>query len=219
MSLGQAPEWLRRSWEEVSERVDRPAACIYCGHCRVWWNGWRVRTATVLVASVVVFLTGVRCPRVKCAGRECGRSWTLRSEGLMPRRHYQLSVVAPAMTRHLLDGVSQEEVADEHTCSRRTVSRWLRWLAEVAEPGALARRLMDASEAPVLPKVDELARATWQRMRGAARRAAENLCLFEALGAASGMRSPGLESVVERVVSNRDRVTTYRSPIIPELAR
>jgi hypothetical protein len=219
MSLGQAPEWFRRWWEEISERVDRPAACIYCGHDRVWWNGWRVRTATVLVASVVVFLTGVRCPRVKCAGKECGRSWTLRPEGLMPRRHYQLSVVVPAMTMHLLEGVSQEKVAGEHTCSRRTVSRWLSWLGEVAEPAVLARRLLEASEAPVLPKVDELARATWQRMRCMARRAAENLCLFEALAAAMGMAAPGLQSVVEWAVSNRDRVTTYRCPFIPELAR
>lgn len=219
MSLAQAPEWLRQRWEEIAGRVDRPTACIYCGHGWVWWNGFRVRTATVLVTSVVVFLTGIRCPRVKCASKECQRSWTLRPAGLMPRRHYQLSVVASAMTVHLLDGVSQEEVADEHTCSRRTVSRWLRWLAEVAEPATLARRLMEASDAPVLPKVNDLARATWQRMRGMARRAAENLCLFEALSAAMGVEAPGLQSVVERVISSRDRVSTYRCPIIPELAR
>jgi hypothetical protein len=205
MSLGQAPEWLRQRWEEVTERADRPTACVFCGHGRVWWNGFRVRTATVLVASVVVFLNGVRCRRVKCARKGCRRSWTVHPEGVMPRRHYQLSVVAPAMTRHLLEGISQERVAEEHTCSRRTVSRWLHWLGDVAEPGALARRLMEASEVPVLP--------------GAAWRAAENLCLFEALGAAMGMGSPGLQSVVERVISSRDRVSTYRCPIIPELAR
>lgn len=219
MSLAQAPGWLRRAWEEICERVDRPAACVHCGHEWVWWNGWRIRSATVLVASVVVFLTGVRCPRVKCASKECGRSWTLRPEGLMPGRHYQLSVVAPAMTMQLLGGVSQERVAEGHTCSRRTVSRWLHWLGEVAEPAALARRLVEASGAPVLPKVDELARAAWQRMQGIARRAAENLCLFEALAAAMGMGAPGLQSVVERVISNRDRVSTYRCPSIPELAR
>jgi len=219
MSLSEAPEWLRQAWAEVTERVDRPTACIYCGHRWVWWNGWRVRTATVLVASAVVFLTGVRCPRVKCANKGCRKSWTLRPEGLMPRRHYQLSVVARAMTMRLLEGISQEMVAEEHTCSRRAVSRWVEWLSEVAEPAALARRLMEACEAPVLPKVDELARAAWERMRDVGRRAAENLCLFEALAAAMGMGSPGLASVVEQAISNRDRVTTYGSPTIPELAR
>jgi hypothetical protein len=219
MSLAEAPEWFRAAWEEISERVERPAVCLFCGHRWVWWNGWRMRTATVLVARAVVFLTGVRCPRVKCASRACRRSWTLRPDGLMPQRHYQLPVVAAAMTMHLLEGVSQEGAAEEHTCSRRTVSRWVKWLSEVTEPAVLARRLTEASDALTLPRVDDLARETWQRMRGAARRAAENLCFFEVLATATGLGSPGLASVVERVMSNRAGVSTYGAPTIPELAR
>jgi len=219
MSLAEAPEWLRAAWAGISERAERPAVCVFCGHGWVWWNGWRERTATVLAARTVVFLTGVRCPRVKCASRACRRSWTLRPDGLVPQRHYQLSVVASAMTMHLLEGFPREGAAEEHTCSRRTVSRWVKWLSEVAEPAVLARRLTAASDALVLPKVEELARGAWQRLDEVARRAAENLCLFEALAAATGLGSPGLSSVVERVMSNRAGVSTYGAPTIPELAR
>jgi len=199
--------------------VELPVACVYCGHPVVWWNGKRWRSATVVVDGVVAFLAGIWCPRVKCANKACKRSWALRPEKLMPRRHYQLSVVAPAMSRHLFEGISQERVAESFTCSRRTVSRWLNWLAEVADPSALCRRLMDACDAVVLPKVEERVGVAWQRMCGSSRRAAENLSLFEVLGVALGMAPPGLQSVVEKEIANRDRITTYRAPLIPELAR
>ncbi len=219
MSLGQAPEWFRSKWTDFSKTVKRPEACVYCGHPVLWWNGTRERSATVLVDGVIAFLVGICCPRVKCGNKACQRSWTLRPEGLTPCRQYQLSMVAHGMSEHLFEGTSLESVAESLTCSRRTVSRWLRWMAEVAEPSALCRELMNVCDAVVLPKVEKLVGAAWSRMRALARRAVENLSLLEVLGAAQGMTPPGLACVVERAIANRDRVTTYRSPIIPDLAR
>jgi hypothetical protein len=89
----------------------------------------------------------------------------------------------------------------------------------VAEPSAVARLVLDASEAPVLPRIEVVIRRRWERVRGLVRGAAENLSLIEVLASARGMGPPGLSSVVESLLRGRDRVTTYASPAIPELSR
>lgn len=215
----EALERLRSAWVSFFLTVDLPAACVYCGGEVVWWNGRRRRGATVLVAGVVAYLSGIWCRRVKCGSKGCGGSWTLRPEGMMPRRQYQLSVVADGMSLYLLGGEStQEEIADRLGCSRWTVGKWVRWVSEVAEPSALARRVLEASGEPVLPRVDVAVRRGWERMLEVVRRAAENLGLMEALASAQGLVPPGLQSVVGLLVRGRDRVTTYTSPIIPEVS-
>ena len=101
--------------------------------------------------------------------------------------------------------------------------RWLRWLAACADPGALGRRLLGAVGAPVLPRLRALAprlRALHDAARRARlERAAVVLELLEALGLAWGLEPPGLRGVVEHVLAGRDRITPYRAPLIPELAR
>jgi hypothetical protein len=220
MSPAEAVAELRRKWETFAERVARPVDCVYCGHVVVWWNGYRRRTATVLVMGVVEYLTGIRCRRVRCGSEACGRSWTLRPEGMTPRRHFQLSVVSEAMAEYVLGGEStHEDLGSRYGCSRWTVGRWLGWVSGVAEPSAVAKLVLDISEEPFLPRVEVVIRRRWERVRSMVRRAAENLALIEILASACGLAPPGLSSVVEWLVRGRDRVTTYVSPAIPELSR
>jgi hypothetical protein len=136
----------------------------------------------------------------------------------MPRRQYQLSVVAAGVAELLCGELSQLEVAERYTTSVRTVRRWLRWVAGVAEPSVLAARLAEAAEGPVLPRVEPFVRRGWERIRSVVRRAGENLFLLEALGVVKGLEPPGLASVLEAVIGNRDRMTTYGRPLLPELA-
>lgn len=141
----------------------------------------------------------------------------------MPRRHYQLCVVAEAATQHLFAGDAQERVAAGRGCSRRTVGRWLRWIAECADPGALGAQLLAAVGSPVLPRLRALAPRLRALRDGARRalleRAAAVLELLEALALTLSLEPPGLRGVVEHVLAGRDRITTYRAPRIPELAR
>lgn len=218
-------EWLeelQRRWERFADTVARPGGCLWCGHPRVLWNGFRIRSASVWGAGRVVHLPRIRCRRVRC--QACRRSWTLRPRGLMPQRHYQLSVIAEAMASYLLEPESsQAGVARAMGCARRTVGRWLRWLAGVAEPRDLQRHLLAVSQEPVLPslggalvKIDAVRDAVRRQLL---ERAAEILSLIEALAQALGLEPPGLVSVVEAVLSNRARISSDRSPRIPEFAR
>lgn len=219
MSPAEAVAGLRRRWEAFAENVERPVACVHCRHGVVWWNGYRTRTATVLVMNVVEYLVGIRCRRVCCGSKACGRSWTLRPEGMTPRRHFQLSVVAEAMSEYVLGGESShEQLGGRYGCSRWTVSQWLQWVNGVANPSVVAKLVLDSSDEPVLPRVEVL-RRRWERVQSRVRRAAENLALLEALASARGLAPPGLSSVVESLLRGRDRVTTYVSPAIPELSR
>jgi len=215
-------EALVRRWREFAETVARPSSCVFCAHPRVLWNGWRTRSASVECAGEVVHVPRIRCRRVRC--RECRRSWTLRPPGLMPQRHYQLSVMALAVARYVSQpAMSQARVAARVGCARRTIRRWLRWLAGVAEPGDLLRHLYRICGEVVVPALSS-ARAKLEAIGDGARRrlcerAAENLGLFEALAMALGLEPPGLGSVVEAVLANRSGITSDRSPRIPEFAR
>ena len=69
----------------ATPRVERPTQCIHCADRRIWWNGTRKRSASVLIDGRVAHLRAVVCARVKCAG--CLVSWTLRPPGLLPHKH------------------------------------------------------------------------------------------------------------------------------------
>jgi hypothetical protein len=183
--------------------VKKPHHCPLCRCRRIYWNGSRERSASVLEGDNVSYLTDILCRRVKCAG--CKKSWTLRPPGLMPRRHYQLGVVARATRQFLFEPHSTlTSVARAHQCCRRTVGRWLRWIGDLASPSALIRRLSAISGESSTTGED-----------GRIERIFE---LLEALGRAYGFRFP-FGGLIEAVIADRDRVSTYRSPAIPELAR
>jgi hypothetical protein len=206
----------------------KPEHCIYCQGKAVSWRGFRLRTASALVddgeGSEVVYHHDIANRRVKCATAGCGRSWTLRPPGIFPRRHYQLCVVAAATSQYLHQGqASQEAVAAAYGCSRRSLGRWLTWESQIAKPSDLQRHILDVAEAPLLVKtqpVGNLARmAVAASHRQILAAAAMVLGLLEMLAAALGYEPPGLRSVLETVVGNRDRVTTLAAPAVPELAR
>jgi len=133
-------------------------------------------------------------------------------------------VVARAVSRYLFEGRStQTRVAAEHGCSRRTVGRWIRWVAAIAEPAMVMKKVLRAVDAPVVPRLRNVAQCARKARGGIGaavlERAAEVLGLLEDLGSALRLEPPGLRAVLERVVGNRARVATYARPLIPEFAR
>ncbi len=201
---------LKERWAAWARTIPRPRRCTACGGRRVWWNGWRRRGASIWVDGTVVHVPKVACRRVRCAA--CGARWTLRPPGLAPHKHYQLDVVAEAAASYLLDpGAALEPVAAAFRCARRTVARWIQWVASLAAPAALLQRLAEITPAPIVPR--RPAPPSSSRPRHAlADRAAEVLTLFEALGAALGAEPPGLRAVL----SGFGRVPTYAAPALPD---
>jgi len=145
MSLHNGSEKFKELWDRFFETVKKPCHCPFCHGRRIYWNGHRERSASVMEGDRVSYLTDILCRRVKCANPACRKSWTLRPPGLMPRRHYQLCVVASAMKQFLFEPRrTLTAVAAAHQCCRRTVGRWLRSMAGLASP-ALVR--------PVIPEL------------------------------------------------------------------
>lgn len=211
---------LRQQWTEFCETLPRPSHCERCGASHISWDGRRWRGTSTLHEDEVVHIPKFPCRRARCGG--CGCSWTIRPPGFTPRRHYQLDVVAHAVADYLFEAEATEEsVARDHDCSRRSVGRWLSYTAHVAEPAELQRRIVETADAPLRPEILEVAglsRPGRRERQAMLLLAATVLCLLEVLGAALGLPPPGLSSVLERILAGRDRVTTYAAPAIPELA-
>lgn len=224
MNLPLLAQKIKEEWNHFFETVEKPCFCLFCHGSRIHWNGKRSRTASLMIDEEVVYLPDIDCRRVKCANPNCLKSWTLRPPGLMPRRHYQLCVVANAASGYLFDDQeSLDTVAQSHQCTRRTAGRWITWLAHIARPSDLIHYLLEVSKETVLVPVRKIAISLKKGLSSSRKqileRAAEVLGLLEAIALILGMEPPGLRSVVEAVVNNRDRVTTYACPAIPELAR
>lgn len=220
MDLPEAVEALRQRWNRFADEVKKPELCGSCSAPRVRWDGYRVRTASVLHDGAVHHVTGVRCRRVDCGA--CGRSWTLRPPGLAPRRHHQRGVVASAASRYLFEpAATREQVAEAHGCSRRTLGRWLCWLAGLAALSDLQRHVLDAAGEVILPpfrEVADLARKAQVAGRAVLERAAQVLTLVEQLGSAWGVQPPALGPVLEWVAGPAD-ISTDARPSVPEFAR
>jgi len=206
---------VERTWNTYYATVAKPSRCISCERSRIGWNGSRKRSASLMAGGEVVYVAKVWCRRVKCS--PCRKSWTLRPEGLMPHKHYQLCVVANAASEYVFNPRStQTSVAIKHGCARRTVRRWIVWLAQLAEPAALLAKVVLAVGAPVVPR---LRNVTSRVGTAPLARAAEALALLEDLGSAWRLEPPGLRAVLERVVGDRTGIATYGRPSIPELAQ
>jgi len=118
----------------------RPDPCRVCG-APAWWNGARV-VAEVLhdLGQGVRRVIDVLRRRARCSDRRCAAgSWTIYPAEAYPHRSYQLDVVASAVAAVCISGGSRRTVAVHHDCSRRSVSRWVRWMAGLASPEDLAR--------------------------------------------------------------------------------
>jgi len=211
-----------QDWKRYYETVEKPAECIRCDAGRIGWNGNRTRSASVVVADKVEYVAEVRCRLVKCSG--CGKSWTLRPPGLCAHKHYQLCVIAKATSEFLFDPkTTRFQMARHIGCARRTIGRWLVWMAQIMDSALLMQKVLESVETPVVMPLRPVAQLLRKARSGIGRclleQAAEVLGGVEALASAWRLEPPGLRSVVERVIGNRTGVATYARPIIPELAR
>lgn len=217
MNLQEEAEKLKEQWNRIYDNLDKPCECIFCKCVRLYWNGRRERTASVLINDQVVYVTGIWCKRTKCS--QCKKSWTIRPKGLMARRHYQLCVVTNAADSFLFDAdATLSKVANIYRCARRTVGRWLNWIAGIAKPCQLIGRLRCISEQSVRSiecSVGKVAHTGTKPFK----RCATNLLALRALAKASGSFADGFQSIFEGIICNRDAVSTYHDPFIPELAR
>ncbi len=134
-------------------RPDRPRACPFCDGERVWFDGWRLVFAVVLVDGTPHrFADGLWIQRVCCA--ECGTSWPLRPPFLYPHRSLEPDVAEAAALAYLgEESASYVQVAADHGCSARSVWRWVGWIAGLVAVGELlseAERLTGAGQAAAL---------------------------------------------------------------------
>lgn len=152
----------------------RPAQCVFCDGARVWFNGWRRVLITLLVEGRSHRpAEWVPLRRVRCARRECRRSWTLRPPWLYPHRSLEPDVAEAAALTYLLDPrATYVSVATACGCAWITVWRWVGWLAALASPAMLlatATRLgtLGGAEPGLLPR--EVPAAARARSAGRAR--------------------------------------------------
>ena len=218
MDLEAAAGRLRQSWVEFFEKVKRPRACAFCEGDRIWRDGSRCRSASGLVDGQTVTVPAFPCRRVKCAA--CGKSWSLFGLWLLPGRHFDLAVVAQALSRYLFEEkASREAVAEAYQTSPRTLGRWLAHTAGIATAGFLQGLLLKVTDVPILARIepvkDLLRKARSQARRFMLEEAGKVLGLVEVLAAELEMATPGLASLLSRVVGGRRELTSYRSPIIP----
>lgn len=123
-----------------SKQRERPAPCRQCGR-EAWWNGVRrvkevVREALGALRHVVDVVRW----RARCSDRACpAGSWTVYAPGSYPHRRYALPVVVSAVSAVAFGGATLDEASTEHACDRRSVGRWVRWVANLLDPTELAR--------------------------------------------------------------------------------
>lgn len=120
--------------EGGGKRKDRPEPCRLCG-AAAWWNGSRVVSAVVCgVGAAVQYVSGQVRPRACCSDGCCpAPSWTVYPSDAYPHRTFQLDVVSSAVAQ-VAAGESRQQAAARHQCSRRSVSRWRGWCAELVTP-------------------------------------------------------------------------------------
>jgi hypothetical protein len=167
----------------------RPGQCVFCDGERVWFNGWRRVWPTVLIDGRPCRpADGVALRRVRCARRECRRSWTLRPPWLYPHRSLEPDVAEAAALAYLrASTTSYAAVGAAFGCAWITVWRWVGWLTTLAAPAALvsaAARLgaTGGAEPALLPRqVPAAARARSPERAGVVRLAAQVLVALAVL--------------------------------------
>lgn len=117
---------------KVRKHEERPPACRVC-EAPSWWNGTRrVKEVVLAAARAVRHVVDVVRRRVRCSDRACAaRSWTVYAPGSYPHRRYRLSVVSSAVGDVAIGEASYDTTAAVHGCDRRSVGRWVRWVANL----------------------------------------------------------------------------------------
>jgi len=181
-------EELRRRWNLALQHRGR---CVDCDSSRIWFNGVRRRTASLLEGERTVFVDDVPVRRLRC--RDCRRRFSRPAERVTSRGHQQPCVVSRAVAETSLDrDATRATVACQHGCHRRTLHRWIARVAALAEPAALACTLVSESAAPTLPMVPALRPSRSSQLAALAARAMTVLALLEALVSLRGLEPPAL---------------------------
>lgn len=210
---------LKTLFEKSYHDAERPTECISCDGRRIWWNGDRLRGATGTVDGRPVTVPSFCCRRVRCG--KCKKSWALLPPGLLPGRHFDLSVGAGALSDYLFEPKrSLEDAAATAAVSPRTLGRFRDWVASLVSPDLLDRLIAGVSRAPILSRILPVANPQRKAKRDPGRRtvldlAARVLCLTEALAAAVGLAAPGLSSLLSRIFGGRVRPAFHRGESIP----
>lgn len=212
-------ERLRDFFERSYHDAELPAECIFCDGDRIWWNGTRRRSATGTVDGRPVTVPCFRCRRVRCA--RCRKSWALLPPGLLPGRHFDLSVGAAALAEYLFEPKQNlESAAEKAGMSSRTLGRFRDFVAGLVGPDLLDRLIGLVTRAPILSRLLAVADPERKAKRDPRRRsildlAARVLCLTETLAAAAGLAAPGLSSLLSRIFAGRSRPDLGRGESIP----
>jgi len=209
-------------WQRYYETVSRPKQCLLCSGDRIYFNGSRCRSASVWADDRVVYVSDFVCRRVKC--KQCKNSWTLRPEGVIAHKHYQLCVLSRAVSDYLFEpGGTLSAVGQAYRCSRKTVKRWVCWSASIASENHLVSEIVSATDAPILPRLGQVAELCCKSrdaaMQKVMKTAAQVLSLMECLCSAWQLEPPGLKAVVQTVLGDKSGIGTYAQPFIPELVR
>jgi hypothetical protein len=165
----------------------RPPECQTCGQAS-WWNGLR-RVGQVVrdAAGAIRYVADVIRRRARCSDRECSQgSFAVYEPGAYPFRGYRLPVVAQAV-KQAESGQRLADVATRCLCSRRSVSRWRIWVAELASPRRLARACARLERNPAM--------RSRSRPREARQRASRILAGLERLATLLGRAGVGLPRV------------------------
>ena len=189
MSRSMSLDEFKERWEqELSHR----GRCLQCDSERVWYNGIRLRKATLRDGEQTVFVADIPVRRLLCA--DCSARWSMAPKGVPTRAHYQPCVVSAAVVTAVLDPtVCDATVAQEHGCHRRTLLRWVERVARVAEPAELMRRVLLESETPVIPAPPPVVRPRRSAaLMALGQRAVWVLFLLEVLTSLLGLSPPGL---------------------------
>lgn len=183
---------LRARWEQA--RSDR-GSCPRCGSEHVWFNGIRLRKASLFDGETVSYVANVPARRLKCG--VCRARWSRAPDRVPSRAHYQPCVVSRAVAEVVLgDDGTLSSAAREYDCHRRTLGRWVERVSSVAEPATLAREIVSEAGAPVLPAPPVKTMTTSSvRMRAFGARAVWILALLDALASLRGLEPPGLAHV------------------------
>ena len=190
--------WLDKVREQWQAALRRREPCPQCRSKRVWFNGIRKRKASVRHGDQMVFIPDIPVRRLRCG--DCLRRWSVTPEGIVRRGHYQPCVVAPAVAAEVQSGHSAGAVAHAYGCARRTLERWVGWVARLAVPAVLAEQLTQEAQSPVLPLGPGLVKARRSPARQAlGARALWVLALLEALASVRGLAPPGLAHAAQLV--------------------
>ncbi len=104
-------------------------------------------------AGAVVRLVEVVRVRFECRNPDCPlRGWTVYEAGGYPHLTFRPAVAAAAMAElAMAPGATRASVARHYQCDRRTVGRWERWTAGLANPEDLGRLCLRIDPAGLPP--------------------------------------------------------------------